>query len=192
MKIAVISDLHGNLKALDYFINYIDKEKIETVLNLGDILGGLNPIEALRIIKKDKRFINVCGNHDKELEFLKDDLTKDDIDFLKGIPLSRVFECFDKKFLMVHSRKNSNKDIPVLYNEGNLMEFLTDYEGEWDYVLFGHTHYQCYLSFYDGKIMINPGSLGLSYDNKISFAIITIENDEFNLEFKKIKNWEYN
>ena len=83
MKIAVISDLHGNLKALDYFINYIDKEKIETVLNLGDILGGLNPIEALRIIKKDKRFINVCGNHDKELEFLKDDLTKDDIDFLK-------------------------------------------------------------------------------------------------------------
>ena len=180
MNIAVISDLHGNLKALDYFINYIDKEKIETVLNLGDILGGLNPIEAIRIIKNDKRFINVCGNHDKELEFLKDDLTKDDIDFLKGIPLSRVF--------MVHSRKNSNKDIPVLYNEGNLMEFLTDYEGEWDYVLFGHTHYQCYLSFYDGKIMINPGSLGLSYDNKISFAIITIEKDEFNLEFKKIKN----
>ena len=66
------------------------------------------------------------------------------------------------------------------------MKFLTDYEGEWDYVLFGHTHYQCYLSFYDGKVMINPGSLGLSYDNKISFAIITIEKDEFNLEFKKI------
>lgn len=34
--------------------------------------------------------------------------------------------------------------------------------------------------------MINPGSLGLSYDEKISFAVIDIDDERFNIEFKKI------
>ena len=34
--------------------------------------------------------------------------------------------------------------------------------------------------------MINPGSLGLSYDEKISFAVIEIDNNEFSIKFKKL------
>lgn len=186
MRVAIISDLHGNLKALDYFINYIEKNKINMVLNLGDILGGLNPIEAMRIIKDDERFINVCGNHDEDLVFLEDKLSNDEKIWLRNIPKSRVVNLYNKKFLMVHSRKNNNRDIPILYNGESIEKFLMDYEGDFEYVLFGHTHYQCLLSFYEGKILINPGSIGLSYDNKISFAIINIKENEFNIEFKKI------
>ena len=45
MKVAIISDIHGNVEALKYFINYIDESNIKIVLNLGDIMGGVNPKE---------------------------------------------------------------------------------------------------------------------------------------------------
>ena len=186
MKVAVISDVHGNVEALKYFINYIDENNIEVVLNLGDIMGGINPRETLKIIMNDKRFINVCGNHESNLYYIDEELSKEELSWIKNIPLKRVEEVAGKRFLMVHSRINNNTDIPYLYNGGILEEFLNDYNGEWDYVLFGHTHYQCYLSFYEGKIMINPGSLGLSYDEKISFAVIDIDDERFNIEFRKI------
>lgn len=186
MKVAIISDVHGNVDALNYFINYINENKIDLVLNLGDIMGGINPKESLKIIMKDERFINVCGNHDSNLYYIDEELSKDELNWLKKIPLKRVEEIAGKKFLMLHSRMENNRDIPYLFNNKTLEEFLRDYNGDWDYVLFGHTHYQCYLSFYEGKIMINPGSLGLSYDEKISFAVMDVDKDNFNIEFKKI------
>ena len=55
-KIAIISDLHANLAALDTFINYINKEQIQLVLNLGDFISnGPNPCEVFDIIIEDKR-----------------------------------------------------------------------------------------------------------------------------------------
>lgn len=188
MKAAIVSDIHGNLKALQTFIKYIDEEKIDVVLNLGDIIGGDEPIKTLRMIMKDKRFINVAGNHDSSLEFLEDELSLHEKIWLKELPSSRVFEIEGKRFLMVHSRLQSNKDIPILFNNGLLMDFLKDYDGQWEYVLFGHTHYPCLLSFYEGKKIINPGSLGLSFDNKITFVVIYIYKEKFDITFKTIDN----
>jgi putative phosphoesterase len=186
MKVAVISDVHGNVKLLNSFMKYIDKSGIKKVLNLGDIMGGIDPIGVLDIIMKDERFISVSGNHDSNLTFIENELTKVQLKWLKNLPIKRIVTIEGKRFLMVHSRIGSNTDIPMLYNEKYLMEFLEDYEGDFEYVLFGHTHYQCLLSFYKGKIMINPGSLGLSYDEKMSFAIITLENGEVHIDFKKV------
>lgn len=189
MRVAIISDIHGNVRALEYFIKYINDEDIQMVLNLGDLMGGIEPIETLKMVMHDNRFINVCGNHDEDLSFIEEELSSYEISWLKKLPNKRIIKIDGRRFLMVHSRLESNKDIPLLYNEKSLNEFLNDYNGNWDFVLFGHTHYQCYLSFYEGKTMINPGSLGLSYDNRISFAIIDLNDEEVNVQFKKI-NYE--
>lgn len=186
MKLAIVSDIHGNIKALDKFIKYIEENNISMVLNAGDLLGGEEPIKILRKIKEDNRFINVAGNHDKSFYGIEDLLNKEEKIWLQNLPLNRVIKVEDKKILMLHSRINSNRDIPILYDDGLLIDFLKDYEGDWDFVVFGHTHYQCYLSFYEGKIMINPGSLGLSYDGKVSFAILDIEGEEYSIDFKKL------
>ena len=86
MKVAVISDVHGNVEALKYFINYIDENNIEVVLNLGDIMGGINPRETLKIIMNDKRFINVCGNHESNLYYIDEELSKEELSWIKNIP----------------------------------------------------------------------------------------------------------
>lgn len=185
MKSAVISDVHGNVELLKRFIDYVDKEGIKTILNLGDMIGGDSSLEALRIIMNDDRFISVRGNHDSSL-FFEDEMTTEEKLWIETLPLNKIVEIDKIKFLMVHSRINSNTDIPLLFNNKSLSEFLKDYDGDYDYVLFGHTHYQCLLNFYEGKIMINPGSLGLSYDEKISFCIIDIDNGEISTKFIKI------
>lgn len=187
MKVVIVSDIHGNVEAMNRLLEYVNKNCIDKILNLGDIMGGTEPIKVLRKIMEDKRFINVCGNHDESLEFIEDELSDKEKLWLKMLPMHRVVEIEGIKFLMIHSRINSNRDIPLIYNEGLLVDFLKDYEGEWDYVLFGHTHYQCLLSFYQGKTMINPGSLGLSYDNKTSFAVLNIDKGSIDIKFKKIK-----
>ncbi len=69
MKRAVISDIHGNLEALDAVLAHIASQGIEEIFCLGDIIGyGPNPCECL------DRIIDVCaicllGNHDQGAMF---------------------------------------------------------------------------------------------------------------------------
>ena len=59
-EIAIISDIHFNKYALNVFLNYIEKQKINIILNLGDFVQiGPNPYEVSNIILNDKRFINI-------------------------------------------------------------------------------------------------------------------------------------
>ena len=52
-----------------------------------------------------------------------------------------------------------------------------------DIALFGHTHYQ-HLSENDGVTLLNPGTIGYGY--YCSYAVLNIENGEFNIELKGI------
>lgn len=53
---------------LGTFINYINKEYIELVLNLGDFISnGPNPCEVFDTIIADKRFINIKGYDEESL-----------------------------------------------------------------------------------------------------------------------------
>ena len=61
---AVISDIHGNLEALEAVFADIDKRSIKTVICLGDVVGyGASPRECLDIII-DRCEVSMCGNHD--------------------------------------------------------------------------------------------------------------------------------
>lgn len=67
-RIAVVSDIHANKYALNAFLEYINKEKINTILNLGDFVQiGPNPAEATKTILNDSRFINILGNNETSL-----------------------------------------------------------------------------------------------------------------------------
>ena len=54
MKIAIISDIHGNLEALDATLKDIAKRKVDKIICLGDIIAkGTHPKECLERIKKN-------------------------------------------------------------------------------------------------------------------------------------------
>jgi diadenosine tetraphosphatase ApaH/serine/threonine PP2A family protein phosphatase len=61
---AVISDIHGNVDALNTVLNDIDQRGIERVVCLGDVIGyGPNPTDCLDLVM-DRCEFSMMGNHD--------------------------------------------------------------------------------------------------------------------------------
>jgi predicted phosphodiesterase len=62
---AVISDIHGNLEALQVALADIDRRSIKTIYCLGDIVGyGASPKECLDTVMERCK-LSLCGNHDQ-------------------------------------------------------------------------------------------------------------------------------
>ena len=69
MKRAVISDIHGNLEALQAVLKDIDDQKLNEIVCLGDIIGyGPNPCECLDLVIK-RCSKTILGNHDQAALF---------------------------------------------------------------------------------------------------------------------------
>ena len=65
MKRAIISDIHGNLEALQAVLADIDQQKVDSITCLGDIVGyGPNPCECARLVR-DRCALVILGNHDQ-------------------------------------------------------------------------------------------------------------------------------
>ena len=63
-KIAIFSDIHGNLQALKTILEDIDRDSFDEVICLGDVVGiGPNPKECLELII-DSNIKMVKGNHE--------------------------------------------------------------------------------------------------------------------------------
>jgi diadenosine tetraphosphatase ApaH/serine/threonine PP2A family protein phosphatase len=64
VRLAVISDIHGNLEALQSVLEHISARQVDRIICLGDIVGyGANPAECLRLVQ-DTAHASVLGNHD--------------------------------------------------------------------------------------------------------------------------------
>ncbi len=62
--IAIISDIHGNLEALQAVLAEIDKRNVDEIVCLGDVIGyGPNPIECIDLVMARAK-VTLMGNHD--------------------------------------------------------------------------------------------------------------------------------
>ncbi|HET8748032.1 MAG TPA: metallophosphoesterase family protein, partial [Ramlibacter sp.] len=67
MKIAVLSDIHGNLPALKAVLDEVESEGVDAVANLGDLLSGpLMPAETADLLM-ERDFATIAGNQDRRL-----------------------------------------------------------------------------------------------------------------------------
>ena len=67
MRLAVISDIHSNLEALESVLARLAEEGVEAVLNLGDAVGyNASPNECLEILQS-RGILSLAGNHDLAL-----------------------------------------------------------------------------------------------------------------------------
>jgi len=66
---AIISDIHGNLEALQTVLADIDRRGVKRIVCLGDVVGyGPNPAECLDIVSERTEFC-LCGNHDHAVTY---------------------------------------------------------------------------------------------------------------------------
>ncbi len=115
---AVISDVHANLNALTAVLKDIKQRGIRSILFIGDAVGyGENPNECIEILREECD-VFLAGNHDwtvagldntegmsaiarESIEWIKREITKDNLHFLKARKLVRLLKKED--MLLVHS-----------------------------------------------------------------------------------------
>ncbi len=196
MRILVISDVHGNLEAL----NEVLKVPHDIVLFAGDIVDyGPKPAECIEKIK-EIAFKAVRGNHDNAVAFNTDCgcspsmqelsvasreytnkvVSKEQVEFLRKLPLKEKFQIGRKTFFLVHA---SNSDPLFKYlNPGKVSgeEFKKEFDSiKTDFIIYGHTHIPLILRGITNSIIINPGSVGQPRDDdpRASCAVIDTERD---------------
>jgi putative phosphoesterase len=205
-KIAIISDIHANIYALNKFLQYIEENfQAEKILNLGDFVHiGPHPKEVAKMIFNDLRFENIIGNNEMIIlgkhetpkraephsDWARNQLGEDLMEKIQNTPTSKTLTINGKKILMLHSHfydipGRSVQDNLLLYQGKTLDEFLNDYPKDVDIVLVGHSHEQLYISW-EGKKIINPGSISITWKPKTSFCLMEISTENINLTFKNL------
>jgi len=195
-RIALISDIHSNLSYLEKVLDRIDRDNIDKIYCLGDIVGYYDkPNEVIDlIIKKDISCIK--GNHEKYiLETLnynleneniyrikkqKKIISKSHLQFLKDLPDKIEFTLCSKKFYLTHSLPN---DCLTYLDDLNKLD--KNFISKLDYYCFGHTHIPL-ITYKYGACIVNPGSIGQPRDfsRKPSYAVVDIVNEITN--FNKV------
>ena len=184
MKIAIISDIHGNLTALEAILPAI--KEADHVVCLGDVaLVGPQPREVIGVLRRSK-WPCVLGNTDEELvkstpgDYAKTDMPESErqkmmaldrwtISQLRGSErgiLSRFKPTIEASagtlsLLCYHGSPRSNTEgiLPTL-PEKQLADALAGRRA--DLYAGGHTHAQMVRRF-GSSVVINPGSVGLPY-----------------------------
>ena len=214
MKIAVLSDIHGNLLALEAVLSDIQNENCEKILFLGDYaLAGPEPGDTVNFCMSLREHDNVemiQGNTDKMIADYSEELynnlskvapvmanalreeskmSKNQIEFLRDLPEQKELEIDGVKILMVHgSPRRNNEDILPDTSLDEVEKMLDGVDA--DLILCGHTHLPCGFQTTKKQTVVNDGSVGRPFtENPEScYAIITTHgNGSFSVEHKFVK-----
>ncbi len=178
MRIALLSDIHGNLPALEAVVADLRPRGVDTIVNLGDILSGpLLPLETARYLMA-QRWITIAGNHERQLlaitaekpggasdRFARECLGEPELDWLRALPTTlrlnqEVFLCHGTPRRDIEYFLDSQVgERLVLASAEEMAERLGEERSE--LVCCGHTHIPRVLRSSRGQWLVNPGSVGL-------------------------------
>ena len=200
VKVAVISDLHGNIEALNSVFEDIDNLGIKKVLILGDLaIMGPEPNEAINFTRKlsekyDTEIIQ--GNTDlmiineglpnfpefiqNAIQYAKDTVSAENKEYLKNLPAQKSIVIGKTSILMVHGspRKNDENILPAKPIE----EIKPMIEGvKESLILCGHTHLPAGYQI-EKQTIVNDGSVGrpLTGDQKACYVVLDIDEEKEN------------
>lgn len=169
MKVAIISDTHGNVANFKKVVKWLNSQNIKLILHAGDI-GSL---ESLKESLEDfgGEFFGVLGNMDKDYKILIDEYNK--------IPRVKIKE--DTLETEVEGKRIAINHLP--HKAKQLAE-----SGKYDFVFYGHTHRPCLVRRILGEgggrkecLLINPGELAGQF-YKPCFAVYDTETDKLELK----------
>jgi protein phosphatase len=208
-KIAIISDIHGNIPALESVLEDIDSRHIKRIICLGDLVGkGPQSSIAIQMIQKHCEMV-VRGNWDdffpkpqesNTIKWHQNQLTKIQMNDLEELPFSVEFLMSGKLVRMFHASPRSvyERIQPWDSLERRLSMFEnTEHtenisgEREPDVVFYGDIH-NAYQQTIKGKTLCNVGSVGNPLDlTQASYAILEgeynqSENGVFSIQLVRV------
>lgn len=188
MRVALISDLHGNALALRAVLAELDALGVDELLCLGDTATlGPRPKEVLEILRA-RGCPCIVGNHEAFLldpdliasyrtsqavehavEWCRDRLDEEDMAFLRGFASELTLDLgHGRSLLALHGTTRSHmEDLLATTPADQVDEMLGGARA--DVVAVGHTHVPM-LRQHNGMLLVNPGSVGAPFEAHVGGA----------------------
>lgn len=179
--VAVLSDVHGVLPALEAALAEPEVRTADHIVLAGDHLAGPQPVETLeRLRELGDRASWVRGNADRELVQLAwgegstipdpiapwaaDQLRPEDVELLAGLPTRQVLEVEGfGRVVFCHATPRDDEEVVLVDSRfERWAEVFADLESDVATVVCGHTHMP-YVRLVDRRTVVNPGSIGMPY-----------------------------
>ncbi|MDB9909845.1 metallophosphatase family protein [Gammaproteobacteria bacterium] len=204
MYIALLSDIHSNIFALDAVYKDLEEKDISKILITGDLIGYYYwPKEVITKVMRDKRVACISGNHEeilaesmnctiKAAEYRKKygsgydvcikELSNSQLHWLLSLPKTLSLEIEGISFFLAHGSLHSASD--YIYPDAP-KELLDKNYTDALFTVFGNTHYP--FTAHNGKnTIINPGSVGQPRDLSgiASYALVNTQNQS--ITFRRV------
>lgn len=212
-KIAVLSDMHGNVLALEAVRKAVNREKPDVVLVAGDIvLNGPEPGATVDMVREmeGNGAIVVQGNTDIAVadadyaaafpglleygipdaitaaaEWAHDALEDEHLAWLRRLPAERRVRIGDDLVLVTHASPGSQTQG---FDQGLDPSTITERMSRTDakVICCGHTHIPEVREF-GWKVIVNGGSAGYAFDGDAtaSWALVTLDGETVNAEIRR-------
>jgi putative phosphoesterase len=199
-RIAVITDIHGNLPALEASLDAIEQIGVDEVFCGGDLVGyGPHPNEVCALIQ-DRAIPTIYGNYDYAIARDLDDcgcayVTRHDRElgqrsvawtlehtdqaakeFMRELPFDLHFPVGGRDVHLVHGSPRKVNEYLFEDKPARLYERLAAAESD-QVLVFGHTH-KPWIHTYGGVLFVNCGSVGKPKDGDPRAAFAILEADD--------------
>jgi len=210
MQVAVITDVHANLPALESVLQKIDGQAVEQIYCGGDLVGyGPHPNEVCALVEERAiptiygnydyaiaRDLEDCGcayrdKHDRELGQLSVDWTlahtdERSKDFMRQLPFDLRFELGSKRVRLVHGSPRKVNEYLFEDKPARTFERIAG-QADCDVLVFGHTH-KPWIREYGGVLFVNCGSVGKPKDGdpRSAFALLSANGNGVDVEIPRV------
>ena len=215
MKFALISDIHANYEALAAVLEDIEKQKVDTIHCLGDVIGyGSDPRACLETVTKNCD-VKLMGNHEYAAlgltstenyndaaqhasEWTKEQLSDFDLSVIADFQMSHSFD----NFLLVHASPYEPEKWRYIIAPNAAMEGFMHFNEKICFT--GHSHLpQIFIEQDDSlprcqaghdilpdpenRYIINVGSVGQPRDNDSRACYLIFDTKEYELFYRRVE-----
>lgn len=208
LRIAFISDIHGNAVALESVLADIEKKQVDEVYVLGDIAyRGPEPKKSIQLVQSLQTEV-LKGNADEwivrgvrqgevpaaafhmmneEREWIVSKLDKKDIHYLDGLKKELTLDIEGMKIHAFHATPSSLFDVVLPGVTDEVVKNRLMQKEDADIYIYAHIH-KPFIKYLEGKIVINTGSVGLPFDGvrKASYAVVEINDGSLSTSIERV------
>lgn len=206
MRIAVFSDIHGNLVAFDACLADLQQQGgADIIVGAGDfcmdgpkpkkVLQRLHEVQAQCVRGNTDRYIGAHGDDElqgtdererRQIAWQRAELGEKWIGWMRDLPFSLRFGDAQNQLLVVHANPACDDEHLWPDAEEETLERLIGQEPA-QTIAFGHLHLP-YVRVWRGKLLVNVGSAGLPKDGdpRAGYAILTLRASGWEVRHRRI------
>ncbi|WP_019119776.1 metallophosphoesterase family protein [Brevibacillus massiliensis] len=209
MKLAFLSDIHGNAVALEAVLSDVKAQKVDRVFVLGDIAyRGPEPKRALDMVRSLGAQV-IKGNADEwtvrgvrkgevpdsmlemmncEQEWTSSRLTEADLSWLDSLPTELAVPVSEALSIHAfHATPDSLFEVVLPDQKTDELSGKLMSGRDASIYIYSHIHLP-YVRFIGGKCLVNTGSVGLPFDGlaRASYAVVEVQGDRYRISIERV------